>query len=399
MTAAAAHITVEGLAVHAMRLRVGAIGPWVADIELAEAPAALSGAVGLAIGATTLRGTVVSQQSGSFALHRAARIVGGGAGWGRLLSARGYHNDAGVKARLVAEDAARDAGERLGSFLPGADTVGTDYVRASNVTASTVLEHAAGGAPWWVDYAGATNVGSRAQAEATRGQYTLLSYDPMNRLAQLALDELAAVPIGSVLSDERLGASHVVRDLEVIAQGNDPLRATAWCGALETEHGRLTGLLRALIQRVMSGRLYGVYRYRVVSMSGTRVNLQAVRRNAGLPDVQPVAQWPGVAGVAALLAPGAEVLVSFIEGDPAQPVVTGYGGVGVSGFVPASVVLGGDVGAPAARQGDTVEVLLPPALFSGTITGFGAASGTLNWVLPKAVGVITSGSTKVKVAT
>jgi hypothetical protein len=92
------------------------------------------------------------------------------------------------------------------------------------------------------------------------------------------------------------------------------------------------------------------------------------------------------------------VLVTFIDGDRGQPIVTHFAGVDGAGFVPVAIVIGGDPGAPAARQGDAVEVLLPPAVFSGSIAGFGAASGVLTFPLNKATGIITAGSGKVKIA-
>lgn len=395
---APAVVTLDGIAVRTLTLRVGNVGPWVAEVVLTEAPPATLSKVTLAIGSTTLAGTVVAQQAGSFALGYGARVVGGGASWGRVLPAKGYHNDAGVKARLLAEDAARECGETLGSFVPKAERVGVDYVRAI-ITASTVLEYAAGGNPWWVDYAGATQVGVRPVAELAKGTYDLLSYDPYNRVASLAVDDAAALHVGSVIADDRLEAALTVRDFELSTSNNSPLRATAWCGGLEAEPGRLPGLLRNLVQRLTEGRLHGCYRYRVVSMAGDgRCELQAVRKLAGLPDIRPISQWPGVAGTHALLTPGAEVLVQFVEGDAAQPVVTHYAGKDGTGFVPVLLTLGGATGQPAARQGDTVEVLLPPAQFAGTINGL-PATGVVTWLAPTADGTITSGSGKVSIAT
>jgi hypothetical protein len=145
--------------------------------------------------------------------------------------------------------------------------------------------------------------------------------------------------------------------------------------------------------------VFGLYRYRVVRMaSDGRVELQAVRRIVGLPDLLPISQWPGVAGTHAELAPGTVVLVEFVEGDRGMPVITHFVGKDGSDFTPVSLVLGGIDGPPAARSGDAVEVLLPPAVFSGTIGG-APASGVLTFPLMKTSGTITAGSAKVKIAT
>jgi hypothetical protein len=69
-------------------------------------------------------------------------------------------------------------------------------------------------------------------------------------------------------------------------------------------------------------------------MSGDRVELQAVRQGAGLPDVLPVSMQPGVAGAHAKLAGGSIVLVEFIEGDRTLPFVASFAGKDTSGHGP-----------------------------------------------------------------
>lgn len=393
-----AFIAVDGHRVRALSLRVAPVGPWVAEVDLTE-PAALSGKVVLSVGSTTLAGTVVAQQAGTFALQTSVRIVGGAASWGRFPTARGYHNDAGIKASLLAQDAARDVGETLGTFNPTVERVGVDYARSELKAASTVLEYAAGGAPWWVDYAGITHVGTRPTAELAASSYVLQFYNARERVAQLAIDDITQLQVGSILQDERLDNVQIVHDFEVTTRDNSPLRASVWFGGLPTEASRLAGLLRSIIAHAVSGELNGVYRYRVVTMNGDgRCDLQSVRKQTGLPDLRSVAQWPGLPGSYPTLALGTEVLVQFVDSDPAQPLITSYVGPGGAGFVPQQVVIGGDTGLPAARQGDSVQVLLPPAQFAGTINGL-PATGVVSWLAPTADGEITGGSGKVRIAT
>ena len=160
--------------------------------------------------------------------------------------------------------------------------------------------------------------------------------------------------------------------------------------------GALTQALASAVARLTDQRLHGVYRYRVLRLSVDRVELQAVRKGAGLPDLLPVSMWPGVAGAHATLALGAEVLVQFVEGDRTMPIVTGFAGRGGQGHVPTLLEIC-TPGLPAARQGDAVQVTLPPAAFSGTIGG-SPATGTVTWAPPAtANGTITGGSAKVKI--
>lgn len=392
MTEAFVHI--DGHRVTHLELVQANVGSWVAQADL-EDDAELAGAVVLTIGARAMHGTVDPTAAGTHGLQRRLRLVAGAGGWGKVVDRKAYHNDAGVKARIVADDAARAAGEKLGSFVPVSERVGVDYVREARA-ASCALEDVLGGAPWWVDDDGVTNVGPRPGANLDASTYQVLAYDPRARLVTLAVDDPGAVPIGGVLS-EHLDAPQTVRELELTVTPEE-MRIRAWCGGGEATPGRLAGLFRGLVERATDGKLFGKYRYRVVRMNGARVDLQAVRKAAGLPDLSNVSMWPGVAGVHAELSPSTEVLVEFIEGRRSMPTITGFAGKDGKAFVPVSVTIGGETGAPIARQGDAVEVLLPPAVFSGTIAGFGAASGVLTFPLNKTSGVITAGSSKAKAA-
>jgi hypothetical protein len=84
-------------------------------------------------------------------------------------------------------------------------------------------------------------------------------------------------------------------------------------------------------------------------------------------------------------------------------VVVHFAGKDAAGFVPTRLTLGGVDGANAARLGDAVEVLLPPAVISGTAIVAGSPTpspitGVLTFTGSKALGVITAGSAKVRIA-
>lgn len=386
--------SVNGERLTVVRLTVANLGPWIADVDFESAPN-LSGLVTLKIDALELVGTIDATQSGTYGLQTRARIVGGAGAWASSVAPKQYHNDAGVKAQLVADDAARAVGETLGAFVPVAERIGRDYARQTG-PASRALEGVIGGAPWWVDYEGKTNVGPRPSTPLAASAYRVLAYDPRDQIVTLDVTDPGAVRVGSVIS-EGLEGPRVVRSFELRITANE-LRVLAWVGGTEVGHGPLTGVIRAIVQRATDSALHGHYRYRVVRMAGDRVELQAVRKIVGLPDLLPLSFMPGVPGAYPELAPGAEVLVAFIEGDRAQPVVLAFAGKDAPGFVPVRLTLGGAAGSPAARQGDMVEVTLPPAAFVGTVSG-APATGVITFSAPKALGVITGGSTKVRVST
>lgn len=342
--------TVAGKRAVAVRLVVGNIGPWFAECEL-EADAEVSGQVTLQINGASFVGTVDDTNNGVFEGSRKLRILAGGNGWWRSVDAKHYHNDAQVKARTVAEDAARAVGETLGDFVPAAERIGADYVRERG-PASRVLEDVIGDVPWWVGYDGVTRVGTRSSSAAATDAYEVLAYDPADRRATLGVSDVLAVQIGSTIS-KSLEGPQTVRELEIVVDAED-LRVTAWCGGSAASAGHLADLMRSIVERTTDAKLWGKYRYRVVRMSTDRVECQAVRKGAGLPDVLPVSMWPGIAGAHAELTPGAEVLLEFIEGDRTMPIITHFAGKDGTGHVPVSLVLCGSAQA-VARQGDLVQ--------------------------------------------
>lgn len=377
--------TIAGHPVVAARVHVPSSGPWFADVEL-EGDPDVEGQVTLQLGELALVGTVDATRSGTFGLQRKLRLVAGAGSWGKLLGAKAYHNDAGVRALTVAEDAAREAGESLGDATPASTTIGKDYVRPSGV-AARALEDALGGANWWVDYDGVTQAGTRIPVAAVAGTYEVLEHDPRARLVVIAVDDLEAVGIGSVLTD-RLDAPQTVRELELEVTSASA-RIRAWCG--EGVGGRLASAIRNVIARATEGRLFGLWRYRVVTLSGDRVNLQPINLAAGLPDLANISMVPGVAGAHAELALGAEVLVEFIEGKRTAPVITHFAGKDGNGFVPVRLTLGSAAAAPnAARQGDAVRVTIPIGTFL-----VAASDGVANAAPVLVDGTITSGSSKV----
>lgn len=333
MTAATA--TIERQAATSVSVHVPAGGAWFADVECEGAPE-LSGRVTIALGDLELHGTVVPSQDGTHALQRRLRVVAGAGRWASMLPARAYHNDARIRARTPAEDIVREAGEELGDFAPALERIGIDYVRQAGL-ASRALEDVIGGAPWWVDFDGVTHVGARSSSAAELGSYELLEFDPRTRVAVIVIDDLRRVGIGSILSD-RLDVPQTIREYS-IEWTSDRAQVRAWLGGGEASRDRVLDALRAIVARFTDGRIYGPRRYRVVGMQVDRVRLQPVTAAGGLPVIEPISMWPGMAGLHADLAAGAHVLVEFIDGDRTQPIVTHFAGKDGTGWEPSNVVL------------------------------------------------------------
>jgi hypothetical protein len=208
----------------------------------------------------------------------------------------------------------------------------------------------------------------------------VLEYSAAERVVTLAVDDVSAVSVGAVLSDG-LDAPQTVRDLEIRVTP-EAVRLVAWTGAPVGARGRLEGAL---------GRLHGVYDYRVARLSADRVELQAIDRALGLPDLGPTPMFQGVAGAHATLALGAEVLVQFVNGDRARPVVTGFVGKGGPGFAPTRIDFGDaptDFVALASKVLTELQAIRTWAnshTHSGVITGAGTTGTATPMSAPSSV--------------
>jgi hypothetical protein len=384
---------VGGKPVQELLLDVPEAGCWMVDALMAES-VDLSGRVTVTLGSSSLVGTVDPTASGDWQASRRVRIVSGAGGWGRIVLARAYHSDLGVRAITVAQDLAASVGETLGTFAPSSERVGVDFVREAS-PASDVLETVAHGVPWWVDYQGVTHVARRPEAPA--GTYRLLGWDTRSRIATLSVDDPAAIGIGTVLTD-RLDAPQTVRAYRV-SLGKDSLRVDAWCGGEAGTVARAARSIAAIARKAVGGRLRGRYRYRVSRQLGDRYQLEPVRGDLGLPPIGPVSARPGIAGAWASVSRGTEVVVSFLDdGDPAWPVVEGFAPKGSECFVPKRLELcvgPGETGAGISGVGNTISVFFPDLVpFEGLINGVTPITGTIT-ILTPGVGIIEDGSDRV----
>lgn len=385
-------VRVNGRGVASLVLCVPNEGVWFAEIDIAN-DEPLTGAATIAIGESTLVGVVDDTASGTYGLQRRARVLGGAGGWRKDLLAKGYPpNDAGIKAAIVATDTATAAGETIGVFAGGAEKLGNRYLREAG-PASRTIEDVARGVPWWVDYAGVTQVGIRAVTTPKTSAYDVVSFDPRQSNIVLRVDDLTAVGVGSTITkglDTPLTITSF--ELDVTPEG---LRMRAWCG--QGRQSALARSLRAIVERSTDQRITWPVRYRVVQVSGDRVDLQVVKKSSGAPDALSVPLWPGIAGAHITSAAGAEVIVQFVDGDRADPIVTNFAGRGAPGAIPERLTLGAASGAgqDAARKGDTVQVPLPPLVLNGTalIAGIPTViTGVLTAPVLYTLGIITTGA-------
>lgn len=349
-----AHLTLNGHALTRAYLCVPGQGPWFADCDLADESADITQtarAAKLQIGSAQWVGTVTPDHDGTWGGARRLRVVGGAAGWRRMLSALSYVNDAGVSGLVVAQDAARAVGESLDPAVVVA-RLPSHYVRPAGV-ASRVIEDAARGVPWWVGSDGVTRIAQRSAGPLPASEFTITSYDPRDCTVELAIDDLSLVQIGGTITHDTLDRVLTVRSFEATASAKG-IRVRAWCPQDTPTVSQLTDTLRSIVTRMTDGQLHGIYEYRVGQLNGDRVDLQPVRSSDGLPNCTAVSMRPGVAGAHARLALGTTVLVQFISGDRGRPVITAFAGKDGQQHVPQELILCAG-GLRAGRQGDLVQ--------------------------------------------
>lgn len=342
--------TLNGHTVTRARVTIPKWGLWYAEASI-DREQELAGAVTLVIGDLTLRGTILS--GGPQTGRASFRIVAGAGGWGRKIGPKNYATDAGVKVATVLGDAAREVGETLAPISPSQKT-GTSWTRDEGA-ASKQLELLAPQA-WYVDEAGVTRLGARPRSELV-GQVTRITpVDQARQRLTLAADKIAPILPGLVV--DGLTVVDVLHELTP-----EGLRSTVW-GSLGGGKGRQVDELRALLEQLLPDyRFRGWTEYRVVTVEGDRLNLQAVRVSAGMPDQRRVVVRPGVAGCKSTFTPGARVLVSFVDGDPSRPFVGAAEDADGNGFLPliteidatTAVKLGLGV-RPAAGAGDLAGI-------------------------------------------
>lgn len=311
------------LATHA-RADIPAWGAWYAEASI-DGEHTLAGAVELRIADLVLKGAVLS--GGPDAGRSHYRIVAGAGGWGKTIDRKSYVNDLGVSVATVVRDAAEAVGETV--ELDTTDRLGPAFVRPEG-PAARVLELVAPGA-WYIGEDGVTRLGARPVAPLTTPNVTHGPLDLARGTVTLAAESIARILPGCVV--DGLTAVDVMHSVSA-ASG---LRSTVW-GSLAGKSSRRLDSLRALAEGLDPLRRFrGVTEYRVVTLEGDLLNLQAVQVSTGMPDLARVVGRPGVPGMKGAAALASRVLVGFVNSDPSRPYVAAYEDAGGVGFAPTSL--------------------------------------------------------------
>lgn len=395
-------------------------GVWHATLALAaEEPPAVGASVTIVLGTLTLIGTVT--RAGAHVSSSEVVVVGGRAGWRRVLKAKNYRADNNVRLLQVAADLATETGETV-VLEPGAErALGYAWTRPAGA-ASIALDELE--PRWWVDAAGVTHIGPRPAGSRVTAQFSVEAFSPAEEVLVITSpeDDLAAFPIGAELAGEGIGA-FTIGALEARFSGTS-LRVEARARDLPQAMRDVAGHI------ARASRFYGLYEYRVIEEIAGRLTLQVVTSADGIPDHLALDKAHGQAGAAEVCRPSSHVLVGFRGGKPSEPFVAHYLAstplqasldaatsitIGASLTPPLSLLLGGAAGAqPIALATGTAGAIGALATFAAAVavyadavavvspatvpaaTALSTAASALASALPALVGAGPTGLTSVR---
>lgn len=349
-------------------------GGWHTDVTL-DGGAVPTGDVSLTSGSLVFQGRV--KRSGFDAPDKPRVVIYGGIGWGDLITQPiSFQSDGGVRLSTVLATLSKGAGQVIEQ--PKDKTIGVYFeyvasrpgepVRWADVLAELVRDGYA--PPWRVDPDGVTRFGPRTPKDVT-ARATMLAVDSGVGFTTYGIDDpaeflpgntIGGVPIGRIIIRETSGK------FEVDVYTKEPKAAPS---------------IREQIRRIVAAEARDIIRtYTVASVkSDGRMDLVPPTDATHLPEMQNVEPWT-LGGTKYEAAPGEEVVVIKRDSRSTRPIVLG-------------VKLGTGPFKGAARQGDTVTTMLPPATFTGQINGL-PAQGLVVWP-GQTLGNISIASAKTKV--
>jgi len=291
-------------------------------------------------------------------------VVIGGIGWQNVVTSPiTFDSDAGVRLSTVLSALSRASGEPIEQ--PPDRIIGDHFEARAAFTYAEVLDTLI--PAWRVDLDGVTRFVPRSSAAVTSRATAIRSNSTVQSVTY-GIDDPGQFLPGNTIDGVANGRV-VIRDNQ---------------GRLEADvYSVDTPSVRDLIRKVSRTEGAVIDTYVVASVRGDG-RFDLTPSGEGLPELRAVEQWTlGGAKVSPLV--GAEVLVTYRDINRGRPVIFAF-------------ALDSAAFAPAARQGDTVHVLLPPAIFSGTIGGV-PASGVLTFPLTSTLGTIETGSSKIGIET
>ena len=333
-------------------------------------PLAIGSTATVVAGTMTLTGKVL--RSDEDAPGRPHSVIVGGLGWqSKIETPFALQSDSGIRLKTVLTQLAAGAGETIAQ--PPDVTIGNYYECVASrpgepLTWADALNelYRSGLCPLWrVDADGVTRFGARTASEVTDRATQILN-DSATGCMTYGLDDPVQFLPGNTIGGKPIGR------VELRERGG---RFEA--DVYTTESPSVPDLVRRMIRAELESRLR-TYVVHECHADG-RCDLAPLADARHLPELRNVEQWT-IGGIQYRASKGDEVAVAYLDARKTRPRIIGF-------------KLNGSSFIDAAMKGGTVDVLLPPMIFNGTIDGRPAV-GVVTSPAMKTLGTISDGSTK-----
>jgi hypothetical protein len=312
-------VTFNGMRVTRLSLWVPWRGVWCADCDLdldnlSQTPQS-GQPVSLVIGSQTLTGNIDDQNAGSWVAKASARVVGGNGNWNNPVPALDFNAGGGISSTQVYAATAASVGEP--APLDPNPQGWARFPRTQGPASRVFLDR-----DWYVDpITGVATVSGWPSAQLDPNAI-ITDFSPADMSAEIISTGALVFP-GTILSDPRFnGASYIVRDSETLITGKN-IKTTVWLSPNPVS--RLQSAIYQLAREATQSVYLASYQYRFVLPAAgdySKISLQAI--TPGAPDLNPISQWAGLAGLAAKIAPGTIVVVAFTADNPPLPFIVSY---------------------------------------------------------------------------
>lgn len=212
------YAVINGKRLASARITMPFYGVWCADVVLAV-PDTIALSCTIQLGDLSLAGTIY--RMASFSGSRSARVIGGAAGWRKIIPAQAYSKAQGIPMSLILGDAASLVGERIN--LAQDQLLGTTYVRET-APAERLLRQLAG-PEWWVDNTGITQIGTRPGSAIT-SPFTMVDWSGGKGRFEIATETLSDWLPGRKFSNSNVSTQQQIGMTSFVMDNDGKLRVT-----------------------------------------------------------------------------------------------------------------------------------------------------------------------------
>lgn len=303
-------LAINGQRAVTFALTIPAYGATVADVSMASAMA-LGASADLQVGNLHVKSAVF--RAAPFAGVQSARIVGGYGGWRKVIKARGYSHEAGVRMSSVLGDAARECGEKINVVADRA--LGLSWVREKARGERTLHQLAPNS--WWIDTAGVTQIGATRSSALIKSPFTVVTWQGGRGRFEIATEVYEDWMPGRTFSAPTITGVQTVNTVMMTGDNDGKIRTVILTEANRGEN-RLLDEIRSVIRSEVPSLSYcAFWQYKIVSVNGKKISAIPLDPNGIMPPLADVPPMPGLMGETVTQTIGNTCIIAFLDASPA----------------------------------------------------------------------------------